>query len=143
MADDIFINDQIKIAEWEYVETFVRASGNGGQKVNKTSSAVELRFFAQNSPHLSDAVKVRLQKISGQKWTKEGEIVIQCDESRHQIRNREIAKERLVELIRKALVVQKKRRPTKPTFGSVKRRLKAKTIRSEVKSNRGKVDSDD
>jgi len=137
----IAINDKINIQDWEITEQFVRASGPGGQNVNKVSSKVSLRFEAERSPSLSTAVKTRLKKIAGTKWTMDGAIVIQCDETRSQIRNREIAQDRLKELIKKALVAPKRRRPTKPSRGAIERRLKSKKIRSEVKSLRsGKME---
>ena len=120
------INDQIEIAEWELAESFTRASGPGGQNVNKVSTAVELRFEAERSPNLPDAVKRRLRRLAGQRWTKEGAIVIFVQDTRSQARNREIARERLAELVLAATVVPKRRRATKPTYGSVKRRLAGK-----------------
>jgi ribosome-associated protein len=137
----ITINDKITIQDWEITEQFVRASGPGGQNVNKVSTKASLRFEADRSPNLSEAVKLRLKKIAGTKWTVDGAIVIQCDETRSQIRNREIAHDRLKELVQKALVVPKRRRPTKPSRGAIERRLKSKKIRAEVKSRRsGKIE---
>lgn len=137
------ITDQITIEDWELTEQFMRASGPGGQNVNKVSSAVELRFEADRSPNLPDAVKRRLRRLAGRRWTKEGTLVIQVDETRHQARNREIARERLVDLIRRATEKPKRRIPTRPTLGSKKRRLKAKKARGEVKALRGRVDGTD
>mgnify|MGYP006395749313 CR=1 FL=1 len=134
------INDRISIEDWEMTEQFIRASGPGGQNVNKVSSAVELRFEAERSPNLPPAVKNRLRKLAGRRWTKEGAVVLQVDETRSQARNREIARERLAELIRKALEKPKRRIPTRPTLGSKRRRLAGKKQRGEVKALRGKVD---
>jgi ribosome-associated protein len=137
------ITENINIQDWELSEQFVRSSGPGGQNVNKVSSAVELRFEAARSPSLTEAVKVRLKRLAGRRWTSEGALVIQCEETRSQARNRDIARQRLTNLIRKALVSPKRRIATKPTLGSSKRRLKAKKVRSAVKTMRGRVISDE
>ena len=134
------INDQIEIADWELIESFTRSSGPGGQNVNKVSTAVELRFEAERSPNLPGPVKARLKRLAGRRWTQDGALVLFVQETRSQARNREIARERLAELIRQATVVPKKRRPTRPTKGSVERRIKAKKVRGEVKAMRGRVE---
>ena len=133
------IDDKITIQSWELSEQFIRASGPGGQNVNKTSSAVELRFEAERSPSLSEPVKKRLKKIAGAKWTKDGAIVLKCDETRHQVRNREIVLKRLKEMIKKSLVTPKRRLATRPTLASNRRRLAAKKNRADLKSNRARI----
>lgn len=138
----LHITDTVALQDWEITETFMRSSGPGGQNVNKVSTAVELRFEAASSPSLAGPVKTRLRRLAGRRWTNEGALIIQCDETRSQARNRDIARDRLAELIRKALVPPKRRIATRPTLGSKKRRLKAKKVRGDVKALRGKVDPD-
>ena len=139
----LHITDAIQIADWELSEQFVRASGPGGQNVNKVSSAVELRFEAERSPNLTSAVKARLKRLAGRRWTTEGAIVIQAEETRSQAQNRELARARLIEMIREALIAPKRRLATKPTYGSIKRRLVAKKVRSDVKSTRQVPEDED
>ena len=139
----LHITDTIQIADWELSEQFVRASGPGGQSVNKVSTAVELRFEAERSPNLTPAVKARLKRLAGRRWTNEGAIVIQAEETRSQAQNRELARERLIEMIRQALVAPKRRLATKPTYGSIQRRLVAKKVRSAIKDGRQTPEDDD
>ncbi|MFC7705867.1 alternative ribosome rescue aminoacyl-tRNA hydrolase ArfB [Plastorhodobacter daqingensis] len=137
------ITDQITLQPWEMTETFSRSSGPGGQNVNKVETAVELRFEAERSPSLPTPVKARLRRLAGRRWTLDGAIVIRAEETRSQARNREIARERLAELIRSALVPPKRRVPTKPTLASQRRRVAAKTRRGTVKALRGKIGDND
>jgi ribosome-associated protein len=134
----IQVTPRIAIDERELEESFVRASGPGGQNVNKVASAVQLRFDVKGSPSLPEPVRERLMRLAGRRLTQEGVLVITAQRFRTQERNREDALERLVALVREAATPPAPpRRPTKPTLGSQKRRLAAKARRSAVKVLRG------
>ncbi|QFU16648.1 alternative ribosome rescue aminoacyl-tRNA hydrolase ArfB [Microvirga thermotolerans] len=132
----IHVTNGIALDEAELQESFIRASGPGGQNVNKVESAVQLRFDVRHSPSLPEDVKARLERIAGRRLTNEGVLVITAQRFRTQERNREDALARLVELIRQATERPKPRKPTKPTLASRKRRLEAKGRRSEIKKGR-------
>ena len=134
----IQVTNSIALDEAELQESFIRASGPGGQNVNKVESAVQLRFDVRNSPSLPDDVKERLERIAGKRLTNDGVLIITAQRFRMQERNREDAVNRLVELVRQATERPKPRRPTRPTLASKKRRLEAKGRRSEIKKGRGK-----
>jgi ribosome-associated protein len=134
----IQITPSICINENEIEEHFIRSPGPGGQKVNKTESAVQLRFNARNSPALSNAVFLRLKPLAGRRMTRDGVIVITANRFRAQEQNRRDALDRLIALIREAAVPPKYRRPTKPSKGVLQRRLDSKRRQSEIKKGRSK-----
>jgi ribosome-associated protein len=129
----IRVTAQIAIDEREIEESFVRASGPGGQNVNKLSTAVQLRFDVRRSPTLSDDVRARLERLAGGRLTREGVLVITAQRHRTQARNRADALDRLIELVRHAAVAPVRRRPTKPTKASRERRIEGKKRRGGIK----------
>jgi len=139
----IQVTDAIAIDEREFEERFIRASGPGGQNVNKVSTAVQLRFDARRSPSLPEPVRQRLTTLAGRRMTGDGVIVITAARFRSQLRNREDARERLVAMIRQAAEPPAPRHKTKPPRASKMRRQEAKRRRSTVKSLRRVRDADD
>jgi ribosome-associated protein len=137
------ITHRIQIPDAELEEHFIRASGPGGQNVNKVASAVELRFDARGSSSLSNDVRMRLLRLAGRRATKEGVIVIRAERFRTQERNRADARDRLARLIRRAAVPVKPRIKTRPTRASVERRLRAKARRGSLKRGRGEKPAGD
>ena len=133
----------LAIDDAELEERFVRASGPGGQNVNKVSTAVQLRFDPSRSPALSGEVRERLRVLAGSRMTNEGVLVIDAREHRTQSQNREEARERLADLIRRALVRPKRRKKTRPGLAAKQRRIDTKKRRGAIKSGRGKLRGDE
>jgi len=139
----IHVTNTIRLDEKEIEEHFIRASGPGGQHVNKVSTAVQLRFDVARSPNLPDQVRERLKRVAGRRLTGDGVLVIDARRHRTRERNRREALERLVELIRKAAHTPKPRTPTRPSAAARRRRLEAKQQRGALKRTRGKVKSEE
>lgn len=139
---DLIISDTLTLPGWEVSEAFVRASGPGGQNVNKVSTAVQLTWHVRASS-LPASLKARFEKLYASRITIDGRLIIEAGEHRSQVQNRVAARERLAAMILKASVPPKRRIATKPTKGSIRRRLDAKKQRSQVKSLRGGISDDD
>lgn len=136
------VNHRIAIPDDELRYTYVRSSGPGGQNVNKLATKVELRFDLESCTALDDTTKTRLRTLAGSRLTQDGQLVLVAQETRSQSQNLELAREKLVELVKAALHRPKKRRPTKPTKGSKERRLKAKRAAGDKKRGRGRITDD-
>ncbi len=136
---DLRISDTLVVPAWELSEAFVRASGPGGQHVNKVSTAVQLTWHVEASS-LPAEIKARFVKLFGSRLTNDGRLILEAGSHRSQALNREDARKRLAKMIRKASIKPKRRIRTKPTQGSVRRRIAAKKRRGEIKSLRGSVD---
>jgi len=139
----IRITDSIAIDEREIEESFVRSTGPGGQNVNKLATAVQLRFDVRHSPSLLPAIRARLERLAGRRLTNDGVLLITAQRHRTQERNRQEARERLVDLIRRAAEPPKPRHATRPTVASKRRRLDTKTRRSRLKRLRGAKPTED
>ena len=136
------VTDTLVIPEAELDERFVRASGPGGQNVNKVATAVELRFDVAHSSVLTDEVRARLMSLAGTRMTSDGVLVIDARRHRTQAQNREDARSRLADLVRQALVRPKRRRKTRPPAASIQRRIETKKRRADTKRSRGRVGGD-
>lgn len=141
-SGDVFISTELSIPAWELNESFVRASGPGGQNVNKVSTAVQLRWNIEASS-LPPAIKARFRRRYGARITGDGDVIVEAKNHRSQKLNRDEARKRLADMVRAVEHPPKRRKKTKPTYGSIKRRLATKKQRGTLKSLRGKVSDDD